>query len=312
MNDVADARKDTAGKILTDICGLSPVEITRYPNGYCHSVYYVDDVSGEYVIRITEETSKEYYLGSLKWFAELRKLDLPVPEILKHGRYEDVFFALMSFIPGKDLGDVYNTLMDSQKQDIAKSLAEVQRKVSSLPTAGLYGYSADDTMYKTWVEFLHSQLDRSSKRMMQNGIWDTDICDRVKAEITELNEYFANVPPTAFCGDITTKNVLIHNGKLSGIVDVDEICFGDPLFVIGLTNAALMCTESDTTYIDYWLNEISAGEAERKAVTLYTSLFCVDFMGEKGTRFDNGNTVQINKKTIDILNSVYFKLCNAL
>ena len=37
------------------------------------------------------------------------------------------------------------------------------------------------------------------------------------------------VPPLPFLDDLTTKNVLVDGGRLSGVVDVDVVCFGDPL-----------------------------------------------------------------------------------
>jgi len=312
MINGSDKRKDITIKILKDICGISFDKLVRYPNGYCHSVYYVKAGNNEYVIRITGRDNEIYYSGSLKWLSELYRIGIPVPEVLRHGQYEDVFFTLISFMKGNDLGDIYNTLTDYDKRNIVKSLSAIQRKVSSLPAGELYGYSADECLYKTWIDFLNSQIDRARKRIQQNGIWDADLCDTVTVKMGILKEYFMNVKLITFLGDITTKNVLVYKGGLSGIVDVDEICYGDSLAVIGLTNMALLKMEADTNYIDYWLDEMSANETERKSVIFYTLLFCADFMGEQGMRFDNGNNVPVNKNTIELLNTIYIRLCGML
>jgi hypothetical protein len=45
---------------------------------------------------------------------------------------------------------------------------------------------------------------------------------------------------------------MVHNGKISGIIDVDELCFGDPLLVIALTSTFLKLEGYDSVYTDYW------------------------------------------------------------
>jgi hypothetical protein len=96
-----DTKKETAIKILYDELGITPEEIKRFPNGYCHSVYYVKNKNDEFVLRITSNENKKYYLGSIKWLSELLALGIPVPKILKYGQYNDMFFTIISFLPGK-------------------------------------------------------------------------------------------------------------------------------------------------------------------------------------------------------------------
>ena len=86
-----------------------------------------------------------------------------------------------------------------------------------------------------------------------------------------MQAYFSAVRPTAFLGDITTKNVLVHEGKLSGIVDVDEICYGDPLFVVGLTHMALLAMGADTDYTTGWRR---CGQLQNSAGLFSFTLCC--------------------------------------
>jgi len=309
---LSDEKNDIANKILKNVCGLSGTQVVRYPNGYCHSVYYVKNEIAAYILRVTNEGSKEYYQGALKWLPELDKIGIPVPAILEHGQYENVYYTLLSFIAGTDLGDVYGALRDAQKKDIAKDIANVQKKISALPTNLAYGYTADSQLYETWIDFLDSQIKRASERIAQNKIWGIDIIHSLRAKMDFLRAYLKGIQPIAFLGDITTKNVLIHDGRFSGIIDVDEICYGDPFFVIGLTNMALLAMENDTDYIAYWLDEMNATETERKALTFYTLLFCVDFMSEQGMRFENGKSIPINQEKINTLNAIFAKLCDSL
>jgi hypothetical protein len=49
-----------------------------------------------------------------------------------------------------------------------------------------------------------------------------------------------SLPPIPFLHDTTTKNVIVTpGGTFSGIVDVDDLCFGDTRYVVALTLASL-------------------------------------------------------------------------
>jgi aminoglycoside phosphotransferase (APT) family kinase protein len=314
MPDVLDTKKETAIKIIEREVGMVPIEVTRFPTGYCHSVYYIRIINDEFVLRITDRDAKEYYYGSIKWLTELCTLEIPVPRIIRHGQYKDVYYALISFIPGKDLGEVYHSLSDIQKRNIVKELTVIQRKIAILPTSGRYGYSHSENndSFKTWIEYLGSCIDRARERIRKNKIFKADICDSVATTMYNLKDYLLKVQPIPFLDDITTKNVLIYDGKLSGIVDIDEICYGDPLLAIGLTNMALLSMQSDTKYIDYWLDEMNADDVQRNAVIFYTLLFCVDFMGEQGMRFGNDVIISYSPKKADILNSNYQELLGSI
>ncbi|MCL2402505.1 MAG: phosphotransferase [Oscillospiraceae bacterium] len=305
--------EDIAVKVLAEL-NISPIEIKHFNNGYCHKVYYVKTENDEYVLRITSESNKAYYTGGIKWLEALADLKVLVPKVLNHGRYTDVYFTLLSFINGKDLGDVYASLNETQKRGIVKDLSAIQRTVANLPSSGLYGYphSGDENSFETWIEYLQSLLSRSRKRIKATGIFDVEVCDNVDAIMVRLNDYFASVQPVAFLDDISTKNVLVNDGKLAGIVDVDEMCYGDPLLIIGLTNMALRGMKLDTTYIDYWLDDMNADETQRSVVAFYTLLFCVDFMGEQGMRFDNGKKIPADKEVLETLQFNYDDLIRKL
>jgi aminoglycoside phosphotransferase (APT) family kinase protein len=234
----------------------------------------------------------------------LRPLGIPVPQILNHGQYGEVFYTLITYINGKDLGEVYHALNDLQKREIANELVVIQEKVATLPIKPKEMYVYPSMEHESKIASCREQIQK-------NKLFEIDICDKV-AEIFKAHEdYFKDLQPVAFLDDISTKNVLVHEGKLAGIVDIDEMGYGNPLSVIGLTNMALLAMETDTKYIDYWLDAMNADSVQRKAVTLYTLLSCIDFMSEKGMRYDNDNIVPVNQKEVELLISIYHKLIMA-
>lgn len=92
-----------------------------------------------------------------------------------------------------------------------------------------------------------------------------------------------------------------------GIIDIDWMGIGDKLTYIALTNMALLNLEYDTDYVKYILEEMQVDDIQKKAFLFYTLMFCVDFMGERGTQFMD-KTVEVNEQIIDRLNRIYDQL----
>jgi hypothetical protein len=102
---------------------------------------------------------------------------------------------------------------------------------------------------------------------------------RFRDAAIRLKPLLGAFPATPFLHDTTTKNVIVtEHGAFSGIVDVDDLCFGDPRQTKALTMASLLASGSPTDYVYDWLWR--AGEEADAPFWLYTSLSLLSFMGE--------------------------------
>ena len=106
------------------------------------------------------------------------------------------------------------------------------------------------------------------------------------------------MPPRPFLDDTTTKNVLIADGHLTGIVDVDCVCFGDPLFTVALTRMALLSRAYPTDYIEAWCDHLELSAAQQAALDLYTALFCVGFLSEFGQQHNRAERLPAEEDQI--------------
>ena len=122
-----------------------------------------------------------------------------------------------------------------------------------------------------------------------------------------IEDYFAAVRPVPYLDDISTKNLLIRSGRVSGVIDVDWMGIGDKLTYVAMTNMALLNMECDTMYVQYILEEMQVTAVQRRAFLFYTLMFCVDFMGERGMQFMD-KKVEVNQQIIDRMNGIYDKL----
>jgi len=142
----------------------------------------------------------------------------------------------------------------------------------------------------------------------EQGRVSTGYVERVRELMPSFSAYFAGIPLTAFLDDTTTKNVLIQDGRLSGIVDVDFVCFGDPLFTVALTQMALLSMGADLDYTDAWCAALALDAYQRTALTFYTCVFCVDFMREVGHDANQNNATANEAQRIERLTTIFERL----
>jgi hypothetical protein len=137
------------------------------------------------------------------------------------------------------------------------------------------------------VASIGCQSCSSRQRVESARLFDARLVDIVQAEVAAARGEIDAIKATPFLHDTTTKNVIVTpEGTFSGIVDVDDLCFGDARYPAALTLAALMASGGPVSYVSAWLRH--AQHADDQIFRLYVSLFLLDLMSEHGHVF-NGN-----------------------
>jgi aminoglycoside phosphotransferase (APT) family kinase protein len=180
---------------------------------------------------------------------------------------------------------------------VAGAIVDIQRRVGTLPPASGFGFAtsyADTSLHANWLGVVLADLERSRQRIAAAGVVDVRHIERVDRQVEAYAPYLRAIDSRPFLDDLTTKNVLIHEGWLSGVVDTDCVCFGDPLFTVALTWMALLSQRLETDYIDYWREHMQLTSEQERALRLYTAVFCVNFLGELGQRFNKDEAAPID------------------
>jgi len=289
--------------------------IKRFSTGSEHYVYDVKTKSKKnLVVRMGREDARKTISSAVYWYNILKPKGVPLSQLLFSEVEKNLSHfpvMIMERLRGKDLGDVYSELSQEQKRQLIQEIFNIQEKVSSLPMAQGYGYATsfeDKFLMPTWIALLQNQLDRSRRRTIKAGLININYVDKIDKLINEKSHYFSTIKPVGFLDDTTTKNVIVDNGKLTGIVDVDFVCFGDPLFVVALTQMALLSKGYNTDYISYWLELLKLPDDQNKILTLYTLIHCVGFMSELGHSFNKEKPNEAGKQEIQKLEHIFVKL----
>ena len=270
--------------------GWSEVRVRRFSTGSGH---YVFEASGEdgppIVIRMGLPTQRAEMAHGIQLDERLARLGVPLPTLIASGLEGAFPWVAMERFAGTDLGDVMHGLADHQLADIAMAVASAQTATLAFGSEGRYGYSATAATapHARWDQVVDASVARSRQRILTAGLFDPALADAAAAAVDAWRAPLQAQPARPFLHDTTTRNVIVTaDGRFSGIVDVDDLCFGDPRWAPGLTMAALIAHRGPVAYVDHWLR--AAGHADDGLFRLYVAVFLLDLMAEHGLYF-NGN-----------------------
>ena len=297
----------TVTQICNDVFHAKPTNIIRNTVGLAGYVYTVVFNDTKYVIKISDD--KNLIIGSTYWLNKVKDLDIPTPCVIAENLVNAPYYFVMSFIPGKDLGLVYSSLLKSEKKIIAKKIIGFQKEIKKLPMAKGFGslnsYEDSENICSSWEESLLNDINRAEEAIINNGIFSVEYVLKLKKIVPYFKEYFNSIKPVPFLDDITTKNVLIHEGKLSGIIDLDWISFGDEVLFLGLVTMALLSMKADIDYADYLKDEMNLNEMQERALKFYVLMFCVIFMSEKGMCFNQAEPMKVSEEEKMLLQEIF-------
>ena len=283
-----------AAELFETITSEKANSIQRCSAGIANYVFIVSAESGKYVLRCSAQ--KDAYKETIRCLHVLSACHIPIPTVIAEGSSDGFDYLILSYIEGDDIGNVYSELTDEQKRQIAREVIAIQKKVSELPV------EYDEKW--NWNNEISDMLDRANHRIGINRHFDVRKVESVRTIQEEMWSYFDNIHPAYYLDDISTKNLLISNGKVSGVIDIDWLVPGDVLTFIAMTRVALLNMEMDTKYADYLLDELHPGTEEYRAYTFYCLMYCVDFMGERGMQFLD-KKIPVNQTVIDRLNGIF-------
>lgn len=280
--------------------------MVRFPTGLCHHVYDVTADDGQrLVVRIARPGNERLLRGAVFWQEQLRPIGIPLATI-REANFDltDVAFAylVLERLDGTDLGEAYPALSRESKRSLGAQAARLQQTVATLPAAHGYGdalsYESTD-LAPGWSDVVARNLALCRMRADERAPISTREVAALENASSALQPSLARVAPTAFLDDITTKNVIVtERGRLSGIVDVDTLCFGDPLYTLALTQAACTRLGLDEEYTAVWRRALELTEDEAARLGFYTRLFAAVLLSEHGQRFNRDTRVHFESDEI--------------
>lgn len=294
----------------------TPKYIKRIAIGMSNEVYLVGLENKEIIARLSP--IDRMLMGTHDHIPKFKALGIQVPDILAEDynrRLIPYSYQILSKIEGKDLGQVIESLTETQLKALANEIANIFRKVSTIPSSDKFGViwgGGDDEVSDSWTERMKIWIEESKERGLSTGIMDKDIVAIADKLYERFEAYFSNLKPTTYYGDICSKNVMIHQGAFNGLVDLDGLTQGDPLEAIGRIKLSWYETSYGDFYSTAIMDAMGLNQDQRKLVTMYALLNQISWACENGIQFNQNTTTFVDQAKKQRDKDVIMKLASEL
>ena len=296
MSRAVEATPETESLVRTlvaDATGRPVRTVDRMAYGHGSVTYRVDSDGGPAVI-VRTNADPDVYAGTLANLDALRSLGLPVPSVLQAdltcSRYPFAYVVTDTF-PGRDLGFGLADMTPAQMSRLAEQIVGFERQVSVLPRGFGYGFmpigAADG--HGRWIDAVRADrrlilgsVDARVRGGVDRGV-DGEFADLIADLRWALDRSATRldaIEPVCFLDDLTTKNVIVHDGVLRGVVDFDVVCYGDPMYWLALTQVAVQFDVGTVGqfYVDELTRLWAPSAFELANLSLYSALHAAEFL----------------------------------
>ncbi|GAA2348933.1 phosphotransferase family protein [Streptomyces violaceusniger] len=260
------------------------VTANRIPMGRSHFVFTVQLVSGERVIaRIARRDRAECFAGFAYWRRQLARVGVPVPRVLHMDLSGTALPWPIMFLeqaPGTDLCNVYVGLTAAEKRSIADDLLDIQHRTRGLPPGPGYGGIAsygDLRCHPRWSDVLWEYFTGAVDQLAPPQR-EAPAIGQIRRTIHELHPEFDGIAPLPYLIDATHQNVLVEDGRVTAIVDLDEVGFGDSLYPLGVARAGLLARGPEADCIEQVAVPLCVGPNRRRVFDLYSAVACLKML----------------------------------
>lgn len=281
---------------------LGKVEsIERLRTGICNEVFAIEHNGVGYIVRMNKNVAE--MRGSSLFIPKLDALGIRVPKIVAeeyNTSHVGFGYQILERLPGTDLGNVIESLSIEQLKSVAVDVAEIFCKLRTVPTDGTYGLVMDEHggKFSNWLDWMKDDLKISEQRARKTGFIQqiVHLVKPVHRTLDRYEFYFVQVPSTTYYGDIAGKNVLVDNGKFSGLVDLDALAYGDWLEAIGRIRASWYGSDYGETYTRAVMDALELNDEQRSMVCVYSLHHRFAWMCENGVAFNANTTGTIDQE----------------
>jgi hypothetical protein len=217
----------------------------------------------------------------------LRLLNLPVQNVLAEGALRSGgSYIILNWIPGRDLADELGAMTPAQMTAVARQVVHCQRRLGALPQAPRCGWApiGGSGTLANWS----AAFGVPCTAPLDDGTLLPSLRARLCRVRIGLEPYLTAVTPVCFLDDLTSKNVLVENGVLRGIIDVDYVCYGDPLLTVGGTLAGIVSTMAQPAefYVDELVRFWNPDPMQLRAIHFYAALWLIGSLAQPDASID--------------------------
>jgi hypothetical protein len=273
-----------AASIVEGVTRGGIASLRHFPTRRYRYLYDVTLTDGRRVIvRIGLPEERAALLQAAFWTDQLRAVGLPLPEILARDP-DSLFPSLVTErLPGSRLGRALARLSRPVVGMLAGTMADQQNLVARLPSSGRFGWSGDPDAvpHESWAAAMTEAVETGTARIRAAGLVDPGFANALRRHVDRATPSLDGVLAIPFIADPATAIVVVTDGgQMSGLVDVNGLCWGDPRFAPAATLVSLLNAGLPAGFAEAWL--ALGGHAPDRLFWLYAGIALVQAMAEYG------------------------------
>lgn len=269
-----------AAALVQGALGVQPAAVQRqHLTESGNAVFRADLADGRAVVLRASPRA-----GTFAWTAAnldiLRGLGLPVQTVLALGPTpEGGSFIVLDWLPGRDLLFELARMTRPQMTRMAETITGFQRRIGTLPRGAGFGWApvGRKPAHARWTDIFGppaaEPLDPEASPL-------NPMRNRLLPLRRALEPVFAAQQPVCFVDEFVLKNILVEDGALRGLIDLDYVCYGDPLFSVGVTLAAIAAEvgEAGRFYGEELVRCWAPGADGLRSIRFYSALWVMGLL----------------------------------
>lgn len=225
-------------QIVRKVTGSSASEKQRIIKGEANEVYAIK-IEGvrEIIVRINRESEAESRFQKERWAIEqAAKAGVTVPRVLlvESLQLEDrsLGISVEERLPGVSLDELARHMSNEELAQTLEVAGMLLSQIHSVKTEGFGEINQDGRGEHASIAGMLSEENLTEQRLLaaaRSATLDTAIVKRALHTLREFQESYPAVTPHLLHGDFGPKHILIDGGRITGIIDFENACSGDPV-----------------------------------------------------------------------------------
>jgi aminoglycoside phosphotransferase (APT) family kinase protein len=194
-------------------------------------VFVVKSDQGDFVLRIPikDRYAKQKIESHAFAFSHWRKVGVPVPKTIKKGEW----WLLEEKVKGEDWED--SKLSKEDDRRLAFELGKIAKKMHSVKVKGFGEISNGRGKYVRLDEDIIEDFYGNIKEIRKKKLVSKKLIDKWIEYFESNKGYLDEVKGGRLIHcDLTDDNIMVENGKISGIIDGGDVMSGDPYYELGI------------------------------------------------------------------------------
>jgi hygromycin-B 4-O-kinase len=232
-------------QILEGCIGHAPAEVKRIASGQISSTFECIGTGASHIVQFTEPGMATGLDIERRFGQRLSQAGVPLREVVCDGVHDGLRWT----VTRKVVGEGMTALSGEAYEESLPSVFDTLLSLSSIDVSDTEGFGWLDERgrggWETWEGHLASVQEEEPEEKFYgkwHGLFETTTLERRRFEgfFRSMRRLLDGLeaPRRLVHGGFGYDNVLVHEGKVSAVLDWQDARFGDPLF--------------DVAYLDFW------------------------------------------------------------